>query len=212
MRGLEVDLGVKVVRWGTRPADGVADARPWAVVVRQAGTRRVKLVGRSEADREHALEMALELRERLAADALGLPASARALPIDQACTDWLVTYHPTLAPATRETADGLIRTKLIPYFGARDLRGVTETDLLAFCEALHERGLSAAVARNALSLLRRVATVAVRAGRLDRNPLAGVGSLVARIARQEATETPSRDSWTPEEAGTLLAEQVATGP
>jgi integrase len=66
------------------------------------------------------------------------------------------------------------------------------------------RKKSAAVVRNALSLMRRVASLHVDRGLLRRNPFAKVGRIVARIERRNATEVRTVDAWTREEVSTLL--------
>lgn len=67
-----------------------------------------------------------------------------------------------------------------------------------------EAGKSEAVAFNAVSLLRRVCTLYVEEGLLDKNPAKGARKIVSTVARRYKKEVGRIDSWTFKESRTLL--------
>ena len=144
-------------------------------------------------------------------DALELEEAARnrwitpgAMRCDEQLEGWLTTYRHTMAESTEETAAGLIRNHLTPYFGGRDLRLIRDTDLIEFAGKLMEAGKSEKLTANALSILRRVCTLHVEAGLLDSNPAKGAKRIVSTVARRYKTEVPRVDSWTFRESRKLL--------
>ena len=54
------------------------------------------------------------------------------VPCDQEVRRWLDAYAPTMKPSYEILNRGLIENHLVPHFGARDLRTLSETDLLRF--------------------------------------------------------------------------------
>ena len=128
-----------------------------------------------------------------------------ALPCDEALRGWINTYKAELSPSTEQTHRGSIETHLIPYFGSRDLRTLTRDDMRAFIEDRFEAKKSAGTIRNALSALRRVYSLHVEEGILERNPAARCGDMVARIGRRYVGQGVREvDAWTREEAAVLL--------
>lgn len=132
------------------------------------------------------------------------------LPVDAACRGWLLNHGPTLAPSTRATAHGLVE-RLAGHFGTRDLRHLTETDLIGFAEATITQARKAkpprkgtAVSANALSILRTVCSHHVRAGLLDRNPAASARKIAAQVSRGYEPEVREVDSWSGIECEALL--------
>ncbi len=125
--------------------------------------------------------------------------------IDEALRGWLATYRSTLSRSYETTARGLIEGHLVPHFGSRSLRSLTEADAMAFADRVLDLGRSPAVIRNALSIVRRVAQLHVEAGLLQRNPFGHVGRLVARIERRQAREVREIDAWTREEVASIVA-------
>jgi integrase len=103
-----------------------------------------------------------------------------------------------------KTVHGLIERHLVPHFGTQDLREIREEDLLGFVRVKLDAGLSPATIRNALAALARVFSLAVREGRVTRNPAARLGELMRRVGRREATEVKQVEAWTREEVETLL--------
>lgn len=127
------------------------------------------------------------------------------LPCDQALRGWIRTHAAEMSPSTEETHRASIETHLVPFFGARDLRTLTRDDMRAFITDRFEAEKSAATIRNALSALRRVYSLHVEEGLLDRNPAARCGELVAKIGRRyEGQGVREVDAWTREEVATLL--------
>ena len=96
-----------------------------------------------------------------------------ALPCNEACRGWLKTHKADLAPSTEATDRGLIENHIAPHFGSRDLRTITRDDIRAFAETRFEAELSAATITNVLSVLRRVCSVHVDAGLLDKANVIG---------------------------------------
>lgn len=128
------------------------------------------------------------------------------LPCDEALRGWIETYRAELSPSTEETHRASIEAHLVPYFASRDLRVITRDDVRVSIEERFKRGKSAATIRNALSVLRRVYSLHVEAGLLDRNPAARCGDLVAKIGRRYTGQGVREvDAWTREEASVLLS-------
>jgi integrase len=190
-------MGVKVVRRKGRSG--------WWIVRRATGKTKWKLIGEGDEARRQADEVATAMRQELAAEALGLPPSMLPVRAEDALRDWYELHWRTLKPSTRETSLGLIRNHLIPAFGNSNLAELKREDLLRFVEQLKRAGKSTSLARNALSLLRRVCSLAIADGRLAKNPCLGVARLVKQIENAEAEEVRAVDAWTPEELGMLLA-------
>jgi integrase len=126
------------------------------------------------------------------------------LPLDEAMRGWINVHGHEMAPSTEETHRGSIESHLIPYFGSQDLRAITRDDLLLFAADRFGAGKSAATIRNALSALRRVYSLHVEAGLLERNPCEGCGALVGKVARRYERGVREVDAWTRAEASTLL--------
>ena len=128
-----------------------------------------------------------------------------ALPCDEALRGWIRIHKAELSPSTEQTHRGSIESHLIPYFGSRDLRSITRDDIRAFIENRFEADKAAGTIRNALSALRRVYSLHVEAGLLDRNPAARCGDMVSRIGRRYSGQGVREvDAWTREEAAILL--------
>ncbi len=127
------------------------------------------------------------------------------LTVEDTLRAWLSTYRATMASSTVETNEGLIENHLVPFFGKRDLRMLKSTDMIAFADHVLSRGKSAALAHNALSLLRRVCSLHVEAGLLTLNPAKGVKATVSRVASSYATEVARADAWSLDEINLLLA-------
>ncbi len=129
-----------------------------------------------------------------------------ALPCDEALRGWIRTHKAELSPSTESTHRGSIESHLIPFFGSRDLRTLTRDDMRAFIENRFEAKKSAGTINNALSALRRVYSLHVEAGLLDRNPALRCGDMVARISRRYTGQGVREvDAWTRKETAILLA-------
>ncbi len=193
-------MAVTITRRRDRPA------RSWVVTHWQDGKR----VRKTFATEDEATAWAKAADEAHQGAAAWLADDA--MPVNDVLRGWLETYRPTLARSTEETDSGLIDNHLAPYFGDRDLRSIAEADILAFAEWSFDRGKSAAVAKNALSLLRRVCSIYVREGLLPSNPALGVGSIVAKVSQRYQPPAEAVDSWAAGEVVKLLDAAEASEP
>lgn len=192
-----------VARTRIRPDTGT-----WEVVIPRPGRSPLRRgCGAGEDGRARAEAIAAAVNEQGARSAaFSALRPGDALPVANVLRDWIATYRETLAHSYEQTARGLIENHLAPYFGSRDLRSLRERDALDFAShVVGEKKLSPSVARGALSILRRVSTLLVRDGVLERHHLAHVGAIVARIERRHSTGVRQRDAWTAEELRRLIA-------
>jgi len=128
-----------------------------------------------------------------------------ALPCDETLRGWIKMHKAELSPSTEQTHRGSIETHLVPFFGSRDLRVLNRDDIRRFIENRFEAGKAAGTIRNALSALRRVYSLHIEAGLLERNPAARCGDMVARVGRRYSGQGVREvDAWTREEARILL--------
>jgi integrase len=178
----------------------------WTVVVHHNRRRQMRAVGPLPRDRDRAEALARKVNAaiELGTFHLGDTVPKRALPCDRELDTWLETYRPTLKPTTRKLYEGLIRNHLKPYFGSRDLRELTNADVLTFVAAMQQKEMGPKAIENTLSCLRRVCTLLVEDRRLDRNPISHLASLMRQVRNASATETVEREAWTRSEARVLL--------
>ena len=186
------------------------DRRRWYVYTRDARGRQAKAFGDGPEGEAAARRFAAawEAHQTHADRWLTGPD----LPCADVLRSWLAAYGPKLAQSTHETAHGLIENHLVPKLGARDLRDLAEPDLIAFVDETMREGKSAAVCLNALSVLRRVCELHVHEGLLRVNPARGCKGLVARVADRHEPPRRDVDSWTRDEAATLLEHAAAREP
>ena len=69
---------------------------------------------------------------------------------------------------------------------------------------MQRKGIGPKAIENTLSCLRRVCTLLVDEGRLDRNPVSNLASLMRQVRNAAATETVEREAWTRSEARILI--------
>ena len=126
-----------------------------------------------------------------------------------ACDDELLRWHEahrvTMSHSYEMNTRGHIDVHLIPYFGSKDLRTLTEEDLLRFVQKKVDDGYAPKTVGLMLSVLRRVLTLLHRAGRLPRNPATRFGEILRRADRRMAAEVTVVDAWSRTEAERLLA-------
>jgi integrase len=79
-----------------------------------------------------------------------------------------------LKPSTRARYGGLLSKHVVPAFGTTSLDRVRHADVQTWVSGLTEVGLAASSVRQAHRVLHLVLDLAVRDGRLPRNPAAGV--------------------------------------
>jgi integrase len=181
-----------------------AERRTWEVRCWHGGRRTRRSFGDGGEGQRCAQEFAAAVEEESRHSERWLIADGGPIPTEAALRGWLSTYRPTLSRSFEGTASGLIENHLVPFFGARNLRHLGEADSLAFADWMSSRNKGHAVVRNALGIMRLVASLLVEKGLLKRNPFANVGRIAAKIKRRNATEVRTVDSWTREEVSTLL--------
>lgn len=91
--------------------------------------------------------------------------------------EWVPTYTAArvhLAPSTRATAESLMRSHVLPYFGPRALGSFTQTDVQAFVSGLQSAGLSPSTIRQCYLLAAGVFGSAVDSDLIARSPCRGI--------------------------------------
>lgn len=105
-----------------------------------------------------------------------------ALPLGEWATEWL-DGQQHLKESTRARYSGLLRTHVLPAFGTTRLSEVGHAAIQGWVSDLGRQGLAASTVRQAHRVLHLVLELAVRDGRIARNPAAGVK--LPRAARPE---------------------------
>jgi integrase len=182
------------------------DRNAWWVVTHYQGKRKRNRIGSAKADKVRAEKIAEKINASLA---LGIfdPQTEKPIPIpfDVHLLDWHLKYSPTFKHSYEITSKGVVETHLVPFFGSKDLRDITEDDLLDYIRLKIDAGLAPRTIETALSIVRRVLGLAQRKGTIDRNPAERIGELMRRVERRAATEVQTIDAWTPEEIQNLLS-------
>jgi integrase len=130
--------------------------------------------------------------------------AAAAIPFGPHVRAWHARYKVTFKPSYQETSLSLIDRHLVPFFGEKDLREISEADLLDYITLKLDAGLAPTTITTGLSIVRRVLNLAVRDELISRNSAANLGELMRRVDRRIATEVKIVESWSREEAQTLL--------
>ena len=87
--------------------------------------------------------------------------------------EWLgFTVH--LKPKTRVGYESLLRTRILPTFGALPLHAIDGLAIRRWIAEMHAEGLSASRIQQSYRLLSQILTSAIDCGLLDRSPCAGV--------------------------------------
>src|SRR5262245_1187689 len=177
----------------------------WWVDVHDGGKRRKKRIGPTAADKRQAEEIAKKINAGLVLGAVGLGRSqAPALPCGAELRRWHATYSPTFSRSFETESLRVMGGHLIPHFGGHDLAAIREDDLLQYIRVKLDAGLAPRTIETHLSILRRVFSLAVRDGRVARNPAARLGDLMGRVGRRAASEVATVDAWTRDEVKMLL--------
>ncbi|MCR9093420.1 MAG: tyrosine-type recombinase/integrase [bacterium] len=180
--------------------DGTRVSEGWFVFVYEGNRTK----GRKVKDQATAEAIAAQLNQE--GEAADRWFEGGPMPLDETMRGWITIHGKTMADSTEETHRNSIETHLIPYFGSREIRGITREDLIEFIDDRFRAKKSAATIKNALSALRRVYSLHVEAGLLDRNPAINCGQLVAQIERKYVEEGVREvDAWTRDEVEQLLA-------
>ncbi len=177
----------------------------WWVFTHHHGRRSVKRFGASADHRRQAERAAEKVNAALALGAFGVDRPVeKAIPCDAELRKWLVAYGPTLKHSYEAEARRTIEKNLVPHFGSRDLRLLREPDLLEYVRLKLDAGLQPKTIENQLTVLRRVLSLLVRDGRLQRSPASDLSGLMRRVAKRTNTETRKAEAWSVEEVGLLL--------
>ena len=191
----------------------------WWVTTHAEGRRWRRRVGTTKAHRRAAEEMARKINAGLALGTFGLH-EKREAPL--LCKDelerWLLAYAPTLKPSYRVSAQQVIRSHLVPFFGSLDVREIRQEHLLQYVRTKlsavrpaakggsePRAPLKPATIRVHLAVLRRVLTLLERDGKITTNPARGIGELLRQVGRASALETEEVEYWTRREVKALLA-------
>ena len=185
----------------------------WHVRIHAHGRKRDRRIGTTAADRRRAEEIARKADAKLV---LGEYSGNDERPQPLGCADelrkWHRTWTPTMKPGYEKLTEGFIENHLAPFFKNRDMREITESDLLRFIDAKLDEGLSPRTIKNFLSTLRRVYYLLQREERVTRNPAERIGELMRRVERAQATEVPEVDFWSRDEVQRILAIALETEP
>jgi integrase len=103
------------------------------------------------------------------------------ITVDAWAQQWLAA-QTGLKPSTLYRYRSLLRARILPHWGAHKLADVTHADIAAWVAQQVADGLAPASVRQAHRVLALVLTLAVRDGRIPRNPAAGVPLPRARRA------------------------------
>jgi len=159
--------------------------------------------------REHKREAEEIARKINAALALGTftpdREETKPLACDEELRRWHEAHKVTMSHSYEINTCGHIEKHLIPHFGSKDLRTLTEEDLLGFVQQKVNDGYAPKTVGLMLSVLRRVLTLLYRSGRISRNPATRFGEILRRADRRMASEVTVVDAWSRMEAEKLLA-------
>lgn len=97
---------------------------------------------------------------------------------------WLDSVRPTLKPYTVASYESLLRSRVLPTFGAHRLAALRPSDIQSWIAAMEADGLSPSRIRQAHVVLQQVLDAAFRDGLIARNAAHGVK--LPRIQRKEA--------------------------
>jgi integrase len=104
---------------------------------------------------------------------LGQPPERGRITVEAWAEQWL-TAQTGLKPSTSYRYRSLLRSQILPRWGRHRLADITHADVAAWVADRSARGLAPATVRQAHRVLALVLTLAVRDGRIARNPATGV--------------------------------------
>lgn len=159
----------------------------WWIFINHQGRRRSKKVG----DRETALRVAQEIRERLARAAFHLPsAEGRGRTLNTYSEDWLKQARQNLKASTVAFYEGHLDQHILPTLGPRlvtTLRRADCRELVATCRA---KGLKTTTVRGIARTLSTILTQAVEDELLPANPALRLGKYLRSADEAEPTIEP----------------------
>lgn len=97
---------------------------------------------------------------------------------------WLDGVRPTLKPTTVASYDSLLRSRILPTFGAHRLSTIRPSDVQTWIGSMVELKISASRIRQAQVVLSKMLGAAVRDGLVSRNVALGVS--LPKLQREEA--------------------------
>jgi integrase len=100
------------------------------------------------------------------------------------CEKWLDGRRPTVAGKTEYNTKTLVRGRIIPAFGDKELRQITTAGVRDWQTGLLAEGLSPATVRTYRQILGQVLRQAVADGWISTNPVEGVRAPTVRPRRQ----------------------------
>jgi integrase len=181
------------------------DRGAWWIFTHFDGRRKKKRIGPTKADKRRAEAFARQINEDLARGKYQANMTTKKpLCCDERLRIWHATYAPTMKLSYQILTRGLIVNHLIPHFGSRDLREISEEDLMDYIRAKLGSGLAPATIKNALSVLRRLYTILEREELVSRNPASRIGELMRQVGRATALETEEVAFWSRTEIQTLM--------
>jgi hypothetical protein len=113
-------------------------------------------------------------------------------------SDWSARWLATkvdLKATTRRGYDGMLRVHILTRWGAVKLADITHEQIAGWIAELRCSGLSASTVRQIHRVFSLVLALAVRDGRLARNPADGVRSRVPREGSRCSSRTISSMHW-----------------
>ena len=164
------------------------DRGAWWVFTHYQGKRKKKRVGPTKVHKREAEQIARKINGALALGHFQPDReSEKPLPCDAELRRWHTTYSPTFKFTFENESKRVIENHLVPAFGSLDLRKIREEHVLGYIREKLDVGLAPLTIQTHLSILRRVLSLAVRAGDVSRNPAARLGELMRRVGAR-ATE------------------------
>ena len=185
----------------------------WWIRTHVHGAKSERRFGPTNEDKSAAKQVAKRINAKIALGEYD-PSKPKhnPIPFDEHLRTWHKLYSPTFKPRYRLSAQSLLDNHLIPYFGKMDLREIRREDLIRYINhkmtvksKRTERPLATSTIQNGLTIIRRVLRLAVQDELIDRDPSAGIGAHLAKLARNQGIEAEQRESFTRGEAEKLLA-------
>lgn len=196
------------------------DRGAWWVFVHHAGRRTKKRFGATAADKRMAesyaakVEAALVLRRQDGQEIRVTGRSSGASPVACAAElrKWQATWAPTFKRSYAYEVEKTLTKHLIPHFGDRDLRELTEDEVLHYISTKLDDGYAPKTIENHLTVLRRVLSLLEKKKVLASNAAADIKALMARVGRATDLQTRQIDAWGVTEVQTLMEVAAEVAP
>lgn len=164
---------------------------------RENGTYRVRVYHRSRYVGSRTFRRLTDARvwERQQSDALAsgtwVSPAAGSITVREWLDVWMTARRQTKRTSTRRI-EGLIRNHIVPKFGRRPLTSVAPSEVSEWAQTLAAQR-SPSTARQALGVVRQAYSMAVRDGRVARNPTVGIK--LPRTQRNEPRPLTHAQVW-----------------